>query len=68
MLWWGRIPQCLPHLYFHSKLLEVNQGGRSWPLVLHSDCELKPDENPGTKSPPLALEAGWLALPSLPTP
>lgn len=56
-------PQCLPHLYFHSKLWEVNQGGRSWPLVLHLNCELKPDENPGTKSPPLAWkQVGWPCL------
>lgn len=57
-----------PVFSLNSKLWEMNQGGRSRPLVLPSNCELKPDENPRTKSCPLALEVGWLALSSLPMP
>ena len=70
MLWGGHVPSVFASSVFslNYKLWEMNQGGRSRPLVLPSNCELKPDENPRTKSSPLALEVGWLALSSLPTP
>lgn len=62
----GPLIICL-RLYFHSKLWEVNQGGKLMTTCLTFKLWIKTWWKSGTKSPPLALEAaGWLALPSLP--